>query len=176
VSDFVLTFGKHKGKTLSEIPLDYAVWIAEKSYNVSAKNAAIAYVASKAPDLLEKPAIQDRYATPYYRTYYSEDEIEEMRESDRIYAQDDEKNALELEEEMKKYRLSWETSGHTIFIEMQFDDVSEHYFHVIVDGGHPYKEYEIEEYTNPAHPAIVAKIGRVGLTAERRDALLAMLK
>lgn len=45
--DVIVTFGKHKGKKLSEIPTDYIKWLAEKANNESLRDAARKFLSSE---------------------------------------------------------------------------------------------------------------------------------
>lgn len=44
MDDTRINFGKHKGKRLSEIPLDYVQWLAKKSFDQEIRQAAHAYL------------------------------------------------------------------------------------------------------------------------------------
>jgi hypothetical protein len=44
MNDITLTFGKHNGKKLSEIPRDYVAWLAENAFKDDVKKAAQAFL------------------------------------------------------------------------------------------------------------------------------------
>jgi hypothetical protein len=166
MSDIILTFGKHKGEKLSQVPADYCVWLADNAYNAGVKRAARERLA------IQKPVSGDRYTNAWHQFYCSEDEIEEARKLDRIQTQED-------EEEAEKCRLEWTTdSGHEIIVQYKLDDTNPWtptLYLICIDGKWQSPARDILPYTNPAFPNVAAKVGNVGLTAERRDALLAMV-
>lgn len=61
MDDIILTFGKHTGKKLSEIPADYVTWLAEKAFNQDVKRAAQAWIA--AHPLTVQAIILGRFST-----------------------------------------------------------------------------------------------------------------
>lgn len=72
----------------------------------------------------------------------------------------------------KANRLEWLSSrGQRIVVKFVFSLLCSSYFEVLVDGKSS-RAFDIVPVSNV--PGIVAKVGNVGLTAERRDTLLAM--
>lgn len=170
--DITLHFGKHKGKMLSQIPLDYVLWLAENAREQHVKDASHAYlVESGNSDVFERSARHTgKYASAYFRTWYSEDELEEREQDER---REDE----EYLEEFDVLTLRWtaQSGAHIVIRSTLLPDTVERGFEVTVDSRTTYHaENEIVEVSNV--PDIVAKIGRVGLTQERREALLAMIR
>jgi hypothetical protein len=105
-------------------------------------------------------------------------EVEQAEAEDAIFAQESE-NAYSQEMWNKQFRLSWESNGHSISIELRAHNVMEYdfYFRIEIDGAkRQYRFEDIKPYSNSTHPEIVARIGQAGLSSERRNALTAMWK
>jgi hypothetical protein len=161
-----ITFGKHKGFTFEQVPLDYVKWMAGEEIvrnGVNFSQAARDFVRSKGlgPGHFGKP-------------YVSPEEMEEIRFHDEIEEREAEEARAVWEAE---HMLEWVAgSGQHIRIQCVFDVSMNISYEISVDSSRQRKAYEIIDLPKSPAPGIVAKIGNIGLTAERRDALVAMAK
>ena len=153
-----ITFGKHNGKSFDQVPVSYLQWMAEQSIQRGGVNfsaEAKAYLTHRSMDVR-----------------YTPQEREEARESIR---QEDEQ-AAEWEE---RNTLSW-TMQNGKHVEIRLGVGQNAYglcdvYEISVDGRRIASEYEVVDLPQPPAPGIVARVGNIGLTAERRDTLKKMM-
>lgn len=169
--DITLTFGKHSGKKLSQVPTSYVQWLASISKQGVSEHAQ-AYLASQAGKM---PRFEGHVG--YQGQWVSVEEQEEMwREQDAIDAAYEESDCKhrELQESLT---VRWTAkSGQKIEVIVWKRDE----FEVSIDEreGVVYKGFS----PVPARQAalaqahgIVAMIGRVGITAEQKAAIEAKI-
>jgi len=182
--DITIEFGKHKGKKLSEIPLDYVEWMG-KQQRLQGKESLVlevkAFLAEQQKQEDEKPIdwdafiaanpVKDRYDTKYYRTHYSEDEIEHMRQEDRLLAQEAEEEFAYKE---KYVACSWTSYGEKIEIEVKEDgQINATVTAAWYEHGIMRKPNDKEKRTMSTNIVAVLDFGtlRLGLTEERKQAI-----
>jgi hypothetical protein len=156
MANITLQFGKYKGQSLEYIKkfdYEYLVWLAKAG--ITRQDAS-----KEALDLLGGKAIS-------FANRYSEDEIQQMEEGR-------ESEQAEREAWEEKFAIKWTaSSGQLIEICLDKTLSGEYGFSLSVDGKDRfYTATDIKPVSNM--PGIVAKIGNVGLTEERRNALRAI--
>lgn len=165
MANITLQFGVHKGKSLETIRsfkggYDYLVWLA--GANITRQNAS----KEAAAFLNEKRVVKQSFSNG---PRFSREEIEWVEEQRRI-----EENEREAWEE--KWMIRWTAkSGQRIEICLDQTLAGEFGFCLGIDGKERfYAATDIKPVSDM--PGIVAKIGNVGISEERRNALRVMWK
>ena len=170
VTDLTLTFGKYKGKKLSEVPADYVKWLSEQLFICGKQDvpqAARAFLESQPAKMPHFTGYQSKYGG----YYVSVDEQESAWEQEQIEKQ----QADDLRRECCV--LEWTaSSGQAIEVWVS----SAESVMVSVDG----KDYNFCSFKPvPAAQAarakamgIVCQLGPIGLTAERKAIVEAAIR
>lgn len=161
MANITLQFGKYRGRSFENIvksDREYLVWLAKA--DISRQNAS-----KEALDFLGGDT------RSFKASIASKEEIEAVEEQ---VMRDQE----EYEEIRQSLQIEWvASSGQQIEIKSAMDHQLGMFFRVSVDGKRfQYEVSDIKACQVPNKPEIVAKLGPIGLTAERRNALLKMAK